>query len=84
MKKIIKFGEDVEGYSIPVLNEREIRAAAGILFLATYTSLLLILLKGNFLPIKVVIPVFLADFIIQGLYKSQVFSDINNSKTHCP
>jgi hypothetical protein len=65
MNKIIKFGEDVEGYTIPVLNEREIRAAAGILFLFTYTSLLLILLKGNFLPIKFVIPVFLADFIIR-------------------
>jgi hypothetical protein len=32
MRKVIKFGEDVEGYEIPVLNEREIRAAAGILF----------------------------------------------------
>ena len=32
MNKIIKFGEDVEGYNIPVLNEREIRASAGILF----------------------------------------------------
>ena len=29
----MKFGEDVEGYDIPVLNEREIRASAGILFL---------------------------------------------------
>lgn len=65
MKRIIKFGEDVEGYSIPVLNEREIRAAAGILFLATYTSLLFILLKGNFIVIKYVICVFLADFLIR-------------------
>lgn len=32
MNKIIRFGEDVEGYNIRVLNEREIRAAAGILF----------------------------------------------------
>jgi len=31
MNKIIQFGEHVEGYDIPVLNEREIRAAAGIL-----------------------------------------------------
>ena len=31
--KIIKFGEDVDGYNIPVLNEREVRAAAGLLFL---------------------------------------------------
>lgn len=65
MKKIIKFGEDVEGYDIPVLNEREIRAAAGILFLATFTSLMFILFKGNFVPIKYVITFFLTDFLIR-------------------
>lgn len=65
MKKLIKFGEDVEGYDIPVLNEREIRAAAGLLFLATYTSLLFILFKGNFVPIKYSIIIFLADFLIR-------------------
>ena len=65
MKKIIKFGEDVEGYNIPVLNEREIRAAAGILFLATFTSLMFILFKGNFVPIKYVITFFLTDFLIR-------------------
>lgn len=53
MNKIIKFGEDVKGYNIPVLNEREIRAAAGILFLATFFSLMLIIFKNNFLPIRV-------------------------------
>ena len=58
MKKVKKFGEDVEGYSIPVLNEREIRAAAGILFLATFISLMLILFRDNFLPIKYVITLF--------------------------
>ena len=36
MNKIIQFGENIEGSDIPVLNEREIRAAAGILFLATF------------------------------------------------
>ncbi len=65
MKKLIKFGEDVEGYNIPVLNEREIRAAAGLLFLATFTSLMYILFKGNFVPIKYVIIIFLADFLIR-------------------
>jgi hypothetical protein len=65
MRKLIKFGEDVEGYNIPVLNEREIRAAAGILFLATFLSLMFILFKGNFIPIKYVIVLFLADFIIR-------------------
>jgi Domain of unknown function (DUF4395) len=63
--KLIKFGEDVEGYSVPVLNEREIRAAAGILFVFMLISLMLILFKGNFLLIKYVIIVFLADLIIR-------------------
>ncbi len=65
MKKVIKFGEDVEGYSIPVLNEREIRASAGILFLATFISLMLIIFRNDFLPIKYVITIFLTDFIIR-------------------
>lgn len=62
---MIKFGEIVEGYNIPVLNEREIRAAAGILFLATFISLMFILFKENFVPIKYVIIFFLADFLIR-------------------
>ena len=65
MEKPIKFGEDVEGYNIPVLNEREIRAAAGMLFLATFTSLMFILFKQNFVPIKYVITIFLTDFLIR-------------------
>ena len=65
MEKIIQFGENVEGYNIPVLNEREIRAAAGLLFLATFLSLMFILFKGNFVPIKYVIILFLTDFMIR-------------------
>ena len=63
--KVIKFGEDVEGYNIPVLNEREIRASAGILFVFMLISLMLILFKGNFLMIKYVIIVFLTDLVIR-------------------
>jgi hypothetical protein len=65
MKKMIKFGETVEGYNIPVLNEREIRASAGILFLATFTSMMLIIFKSDFLMIKYVITIMLIDFIIR-------------------
>ena len=65
MDKIMKFGEDVEGYNIPVLNEREIRASAGIFFLVILISLMLILFKGDFLMIKYVITIFLTDFIIR-------------------
>jgi hypothetical protein len=63
--KIIQFGENVKGYNIRVLNEREIRAAAGIFFLAIFIALMLILFKSNFLPIKYIITVFLTDFIIR-------------------
>jgi len=65
MKKRYLFGETVAGYDIPVLNEREIRAAAGIFFLAISISLVLIIFKGNFVPIKYVITLFLTDFIIR-------------------
>src|ERR1700744_6418129 len=65
MSKIIQFGEDVPGYDIRVLNEREIRAAAGIFFLATFTSFLLILFRNNFVPIKYGITVFFLDFLIR-------------------
>src|ERR1043165_7052863 len=68
MKKtnaLIKFGEDVEGYSIPVLNEREIRAAAGILFAFMLIALMFILFKNDFLLIKYVLIVVLSDLIIR-------------------
>lgn len=61
----VRFGEVVEGYAVPVLNEREIRAAAGILFVATFLSLLFILFDNNFIPIKFVIPLFLADILVR-------------------
>lgn len=64
-KKIIKFGEDVEGYSIPVLNEREIRAAAGILFLMMYISIQTAATKGDFLLLKYAIVIFLTDLLIR-------------------
>ena len=65
MKKVISFGEEVEGYEIPVLNEREVRATAGILFLFAFLSILLAILKGNFVLLKYFIISFLVDFIIR-------------------
>jgi hypothetical protein len=59
------FGENVQGYETRVLNEREVRAAAGILFLATFLALMFIMFKGNFVPIKYIITIFLADFLIR-------------------
>jgi len=67
MSKIFKFGNDVEGYSIPVLNEREIRAAAGILFLMMFISILEVLYKGNFVWLKYSVVIFLTDILIRVL-----------------
>lgn len=60
-----KFGETVPGYTIPVLNEREIRASAGILFVFMFISLMMIIFKGNFVMIKYVIILFLTDMVIR-------------------
>ena len=75
MNSKLQFGETVSGYSIPVVNEREIRAAAGIMFLATFISLMLIISGGNFVPIKYVIIIFMVDFSIR-LFLSPKFSPI--------
>jgi hypothetical protein len=50
------------------LNEREIRASAGILFLATFLSLMFIIFRGNFVPLKYTLLVFLGDFLIRVLF----------------
>jgi hypothetical protein len=60
-----QFGETVAGYDIPVLNEREIRGAAGILFLFMITSFLLIMFSANFILIKYFITVFMIDMAIR-------------------
>lgn len=65
VNRILKFGEDVPGFDIPVLNEREIRAAAGLLFLIMFISILLAILKGNFLLLKYAVTAFLTDMIIR-------------------
>ena len=65
MKQYKYFGEIVNGYSIPVLNNREIRATAGIMFLLAFISLILILSVGNFVPVKYVLSVFVIEFSIR-------------------
>jgi len=67
MNKIIKFGEDVEGYNVAVLNEREIRAAAGILFVMMFISIVLAAVKGDFLLLKYATVIFLTDILIRVL-----------------
>jgi len=65
MNKAKQFGETVEGYNIPVLNEREIRASAGILFLVLFWSWILVIFIDNYLLLKYVNTIFLADFLVR-------------------
>lgn len=60
-----QFGETVAEYDIPVLNEREIRGAAGILFLFMIISFMTIMFKADFLMIKYFITVFMLDMGIR-------------------
>jgi hypothetical protein len=75
MKTLFGFGETVEGYNIPVLNEREIRAGAGILFLLMFTSIMIIGFKDNYLLFKYAITIFLMDISIR-IFVSPRFSPI--------
>ena len=61
-----KFGETVEGYSLPVLNEREIRASAGILFLVIFAAWMRSLYFEDFLLVKYFITFFFTDFLIRN------------------
>ena len=65
MSRIVKFGESVEGYEIPVLNEREIRAGAGMLFLLMFVAILTVIMKGDFTLLKYAIIIFLADISLR-------------------
>ena len=65
MSRIFQFGEKVDRYEIPVLNEREIRAGAGILFLIMFISILHVIYKGDFLLLKYAIVIFLTDILIR-------------------
>ena len=65
MKKHIYFGEEVEGYSVPVLNEREARAGAGILFAFGMISFLNAFLTHSFSFTQIFITVFMVDFTVR-------------------
>jgi len=67
IKDIFYFGEKVDGYDVRVLNEREARAGAGILFFFAIITFLNSWLLGNFYWTRVFIIAFLIDFIIRIL-----------------
>ena len=67
MSKVFSFGERIEGYEVSVLNEREVRAGAGILFFFALISFMNAWLTGNFQPTRVFVVAFMVDFAIRIL-----------------
>ncbi len=59
------FGEKVAGYDVPVLNEREVRAAAGILFFIATVVFLGAWHADLMLPAQMMIIAFFIDFVIR-------------------
>jgi hypothetical protein len=65
MSAIFSFGERIDGYPLRVLNERAVRAGAGIVFLFAIVSFMNAWLTGNFQPTRVFVVAFLVDFTIR-------------------
>ena len=61
----LQYGEKVEGYEVLVLNEREARAGAGILFLIGILSLVNAVALGHVIVTQVFISFFTLDFLMR-------------------
>jgi len=64
-QKIFSFGEKVHDYDIPVFNEREVRAAAGLLFLGAIITFMNAFLVQNFDLLRVFVVIFFLDFTLR-------------------
>lgn len=65
MSKVLQFGEQLPEYAVPVLNEREARAGAGILFLVAIVAFMNAWFYGDFAPTKLVVIAFFTNFLIR-------------------
>ena len=65
MIQLFKFGEYQPEYPVRVLNEREARGAAGIMFLFALIAFMNAWFKGDFTPTKLIIVAFFIDFFIR-------------------
>jgi len=67
MGSFFQYGEKVDGYEVLVLNEREARAGAGILFVIGLLSLVNAVALGHLIVTKVFISFFTLDFFMRVL-----------------
>jgi len=67
MENPFQFGETVDGYPVRVVNERTVRAAAGLLFFPAVVSFMNALLTANYQPTRLFVIVFLIDMALRML-----------------
>jgi len=67
VKEFFNYGETVKGYDVRVLNEREARAAAGILFVGAFLGLTNGVMLGTAVFSKYFVSFFALDFFIRVL-----------------
>jgi len=65
LKEFFNYGEKVNGYEVRVLNEREARAAAGILFVGAFLGLTNGVMLGTAIFSKYFVSFFALDFLIR-------------------
>jgi len=65
LKEFFTYGEKVPGYEVPVLNEREARAAAGILFIGAFIGLTNGVMMGTAIFSEFFVTFFAMDFTIR-------------------
>jgi hypothetical protein len=70
MKWLFEYGEKVDGYDVRVINEREARAAAGILFAFGMLSLLNAVMLSHGVVTRYFISFFTLDFLIRVINPS--------------
>jgi hypothetical protein len=67
MSKVFQFGDRLPEYSVSVVNEREARAGAGILFFVAMIAFMNAWLTGDFSPTKIMVIGFFIEFFIRVL-----------------
>jgi hypothetical protein len=67
MPSLFSFGETLPQYSVPVLNEREARAGAGILLTGATVAFVSAMFMDNFVPLRFMVALFFLDFLLRVL-----------------
>ena len=70
---MFEFGEKHSDYEVLIFNEREVRAAAGIVFLFAFIAFMNAWLVGNNDPTKLMVSAFLVDFFIRVFMAISLF-----------